>query len=81
MKMILDIFCNGELINTIKSTEEKAIYKSIAQAYRSKDTQRAKVKATYTAGGIEKLVCVFPSSECTNNNVYKYIYRFENVTL
>ena len=81
MKMTLEIFCNGELINTITSEEDKAIYKHIAQAHRSKDTQRAKVKTTYTATGIEKLVCVFPSSDCTNNNVYKYIYRFENVTL
>lgn len=81
MKMILEIYRNGEKVNTITSTDPATIYKNIAQVYRSKDTKRATAKATYTATGIDKITETFKASETTNNATYKYIYHFEGVAL
>jgi hypothetical protein len=79
--MKLEIFRNNEQINIITSTEEKEIYKHIAQCYRAKDTKRATVKIIYTFSGIEKITETFKPSETTNGNTYKYIYYFEGVQI
>lgn len=81
MKMKLEIFRNNEQVNTITNTEEKEIYKHIAQCYRAKDTKRATVKIIYTFSGIEKIIETFKRSEATNNNTYKYIYYFDGVQI
>ena len=83
MKMLIEIFKNGEKVNEITSTEPTEIYKKIAQIYNAKEsgrTTRTTIKTGWNT--IQEVTETYNQNKTQINGVsYKYKYYFDGVEL
>lgn len=83
MKMLIEIYRNGEKVNEIKTTSKTAIYKKIAEIYKAKEEKRTTRTTIQTSWGtIHKATETYnqDKTQIARTN-YKYIYTFEDVEL
>lgn len=83
MKMLIEIFKNGEKVNEITSTEPVEIYKKVAQIYNAKEIGRT-TKTTIKTGWntIQEATETYNQNKTQINGVsYKYKYYFDGVEL
>lgn len=83
MRMLIEIYKNGEKVNEITSTEPAEIYKKVAQIYNAKENKRTTRTTIQTSWQeIHKATETYNQTKTQMQNItYKYIYSFEGVEI
>lgn len=81
MRYNLDIYRDGEKVNTMTSADECAAYKELAKVLYSINTKRATRTSCKKNGDALTVRQFFGREKTQLNNTYTYIYTFEEVEL
>lgn len=81
MRYNLDIYRDGEKVNTMTSADECAAYKELAKVLYSINTKRATRTSCKKYGDALTVRQFFGREKTQLTNTYTYIYTFEEVEL
>lgn len=81
MRYNLDIYRDGEKINTMTSADACAVYKELSKVLYSIHAKRATRTSCQKSGDALTVRLFFGREKTQLNNTYTYIYIFEEVEL
>lgn len=81
MRYNLDIYRDGEKINTMTSADACAVYKELSKVLYSIHAKRATRTSCQKSGDALTVRLFFGREKTQLNNTYTYIYTFEEVEL